>query len=166
MAQGPTLAKLRQHYNVGDGVPYECYNFCHRKMQQKNHPKAVGSLVVRTSDSRPQGLGSVPDATKYPPSTHGDFDELNRTVTSMVLKATAGIHLAPCPDVFRGSRSDTVDQVGTLQNPFLADVYSMKGTYLPKFQVPEISCFFVPDTLTLKKSSLLRCVVNYLTLIK
>ncbi|GFW94646.1 hypothetical protein TNCV_4246861 [Trichonephila clavipes] len=33
--------------------------------------KAVGSLVVRTSDSRPEGLGSMPDTTKDPPSTHG-----------------------------------------------------------------------------------------------
>ncbi|GFT14808.1 hypothetical protein TNCV_3482801 [Trichonephila clavipes] len=32
---------------------------------------AVGSLVVRASDSRPEGLGSMPDATKHPPSTHG-----------------------------------------------------------------------------------------------
>ncbi|GFW38186.1 hypothetical protein TNCV_3839141 [Trichonephila clavipes] len=31
----------------------------------------VGSLVVRSSDSRPEGLGSMPDATKYPPSAHG-----------------------------------------------------------------------------------------------
>ncbi|GFX46207.1 hypothetical protein TNCV_2298561 [Trichonephila clavipes] len=31
---------------------------------------AVGSLVVRASDSRPEGLGSMPDATKHPPSTH------------------------------------------------------------------------------------------------
>ncbi|GFU59149.1 hypothetical protein TNCV_4746721 [Trichonephila clavipes] len=30
-----------------------------------------GSLVVRASDSRPEGLGSMPDATKHPPSTHG-----------------------------------------------------------------------------------------------
>ncbi|GFU82396.1 hypothetical protein TNCV_2462791 [Trichonephila clavipes] len=33
--------------------------------------KSLGSLVVRASDSRPKGLGSMPDATKYPPSTHG-----------------------------------------------------------------------------------------------
>ncbi|GFW73170.1 hypothetical protein TNCV_483961 [Trichonephila clavipes] len=33
--------------------------------------EAVGSLVVRASDSRPEGLGSMPDATKHPPSTHG-----------------------------------------------------------------------------------------------
>ncbi|GFV50854.1 hypothetical protein TNCV_3921471 [Trichonephila clavipes] len=32
---------------------------------------AVGSLVVRASDSRPEGLGSMPDTTKHPPSTHG-----------------------------------------------------------------------------------------------
>ncbi|GFV94317.1 hypothetical protein TNCV_2267711 [Trichonephila clavipes] len=31
----------------------------------------VGSLVVRASDSRPESLGSMSDATKYPPSTHG-----------------------------------------------------------------------------------------------
>ncbi|GFT59632.1 hypothetical protein TNCV_4964861 [Trichonephila clavipes] len=33
--------------------------------------RAVGSLVVRASDSRPEGLGSMPDATRDPPSTHG-----------------------------------------------------------------------------------------------
>ncbi|GFX00040.1 hypothetical protein TNCV_3080361 [Trichonephila clavipes] len=31
----------------------------------------VRSLVVRASDSRLEGLGSIPDGTKYPPSTHG-----------------------------------------------------------------------------------------------
>ncbi|GFX97603.1 hypothetical protein TNCV_2841631 [Trichonephila clavipes] len=70
---------------------------------------AVGSLVVRASDSRPEGLGSMLDVTKYPPSAHGfscrncgggdrgrvaiyrPFGEvslsLNRTVTCMMLKA-------------------------------------------------------------------------------
>ncbi|GFY29949.1 putative DD41D transposase [Trichonephila clavipes] len=38
---------------------------------QKSYLKSVGSLVVRASDSRPEGLGSMPDATKYPPSTQG-----------------------------------------------------------------------------------------------
>ncbi|GFV08465.1 hypothetical protein TNCV_2936811 [Trichonephila clavipes] len=33
--------------------------------------QVVGSLVVRVSDSRPEGLGSMTDATKQPPSTHG-----------------------------------------------------------------------------------------------
>ncbi|GFX27253.1 uncharacterized protein LOC103524116 [Trichonephila clavipes] len=32
---------------------------------------AAGSLVVRASDSRPEVPGSMPDATKYPPNTHG-----------------------------------------------------------------------------------------------
>ncbi|GFX81109.1 hypothetical protein TNCV_1911021 [Trichonephila clavipes] len=31
----------------------------------------VGSLVVRASDSRSEGLGSMPGATKYPLSTNG-----------------------------------------------------------------------------------------------
>ncbi|GFV44836.1 uncharacterized protein TNCV_563851 [Trichonephila clavipes] len=76
------------------------------RMQKR---RAVGSLVVRASDSRPEGLGSMLDVTKYPPSAHGftcrncgggdrgrvaiyrPFGEvslsLNRTVTCMVLKA-------------------------------------------------------------------------------
>ncbi|GFV26637.1 hypothetical protein TNCV_4059611 [Trichonephila clavipes] len=33
--------------------------------------EAVGSLVVRALDSRPKGLGLMPDTTKYPQSTHG-----------------------------------------------------------------------------------------------
>ncbi|GFW85942.1 hypothetical protein TNCV_1967501 [Trichonephila clavipes] len=36
-----------------------------------NSLRAMGSLVARASDSRPEGLGSMPHATKYPPSTHG-----------------------------------------------------------------------------------------------
>ncbi|GFT81383.1 hypothetical protein TNCV_3672661 [Trichonephila clavipes] len=39
---------------------------------------AVGSLMVRASDSRPAGPVSMLEATKYPPSTHG--------------KSTAGAH--------------------------------------------------------------------------
>ncbi|GFU93350.1 hypothetical protein TNCV_1860801 [Trichonephila clavipes] len=35
---------------------------------------AEGSLVVRASNSRPEGLGSMPYATKYPLSTHGVCD--------------------------------------------------------------------------------------------
>ncbi|GFS96210.1 hypothetical protein TNCV_1141771 [Trichonephila clavipes] len=33
--------------------------------------RALGTLVVRASDSRTEGLGSMSDATKYPPSAHG-----------------------------------------------------------------------------------------------
>ncbi|GFU95638.1 uncharacterized protein TNCV_3333031 [Trichonephila clavipes] len=93
---------------------------------------AVGSLVVRASDSRPEGLGSMLDVTKYPPSAHGftcrncgggdrgrvaiyrPFGEvslsLNRTVTCMVLKANDRRTSYPCHDEFRGPRSDYVRQ--------------------------------------------------------
>ncbi|GFY13419.1 integrase catalytic domain-containing protein [Trichonephila clavipes] len=92
-----------------------------------------GSLVVRASDSRPEGLGSMLDVTKYPPSAHGftcrncgggdrgrvaiyrPFGEvslsLNRTVTCMVLKANDRRTSCPCHDEFRGPRSDYVRQV-------------------------------------------------------
>ncbi|GFW61960.1 uncharacterized protein TNCV_4669851 [Trichonephila clavipes] len=40
----------------------------------------LGSLVVRESDSRPEGLGSMTNATKYPPSTCS----LNQWVRSLV----------------------------------------------------------------------------------
>ncbi|GFT13043.1 uncharacterized protein TNCV_431581 [Trichonephila clavipes] len=94
---------------------------------------AVGSLVVRASDSRPEGLGSMLDVTKYPPSAHGfacrncgggdrgrvaiyrPFGEvslsLNRTVTCMVLKANDRRTSCPCHDEFRGPRSNYVRQV-------------------------------------------------------
>ncbi|GFV91421.1 uncharacterized protein TNCV_899381 [Trichonephila clavipes] len=38
----------------------------------------MGLLGVRASDSRPEGLGSMPDANKYPPSTqsHGKIMEV------------------------------------------------------------------------------------------
>ncbi|GFV30415.1 hypothetical protein TNCV_98901 [Trichonephila clavipes] len=41
---------------------------------------AMGSLVVRALDSRPEGLGSMPDAIKYPPSTHEARASLNHWV--------------------------------------------------------------------------------------
>ncbi|GFS64887.1 uncharacterized protein TNCV_2000891 [Trichonephila clavipes] len=94
---------------------------------------AVGSLVVRASDSRPEVLGSMLDVTKYPPSAHGFtcrncgggdrgrvaiyrpfgevFLSLNRTVTCMVLKANDRRTSCPCHDEFRGPRSDYVRQV-------------------------------------------------------
>ncbi|GFU81908.1 uncharacterized protein TNCV_2537171 [Trichonephila clavipes] len=43
----------------------------HGKWSSHNNTGAVGSLVVRASDSKPEGLGSMPDANKYPPSTLG-----------------------------------------------------------------------------------------------
>ncbi|GFU44566.1 hypothetical protein TNCV_1506751 [Trichonephila clavipes] len=62
----------------------------------RDHDRAVGSLVVTASVSRPEGLGSMPDATKHPPSTHGftfgvAIYSLRGTsptkITCMVLKA-------------------------------------------------------------------------------
>ncbi|GFU35155.1 uncharacterized protein TNCV_2106051 [Trichonephila clavipes] len=95
--------------------------------------KAVGGLVVRASDSRSEGLGSMLDVTKYPPSAHGftcrncgggdrcrvaiyrPFGEvslsLNRTVTCMVLMANDRRTSCPCHDEFRGPRSDYVREV-------------------------------------------------------
>ncbi|GFW27848.1 uncharacterized protein TNCV_767281 [Trichonephila clavipes] len=100
--------------------------------------RAVGSLVVRASDSRPEGLGSMLDVTKYPPSAHGftcrncgggdrgrvaiyrPFGEvslsLNRTVTCMVLKANDRRTSCPCHDEFRGPRSDYVRQTPCILN--------------------------------------------------
>ncbi|GFY02182.1 uncharacterized protein TNCV_5100421 [Trichonephila clavipes] len=89
--------------------------------------------VVRASDSRPEGLGSMLDVTKYPASAHGftcrncgggdrgrvaiyrPFGEvslsLNRTVTCMVLKANDRRTSCPCHDEFRGPLSDYVRQM-------------------------------------------------------
>ncbi|GFU25313.1 putative DD41D transposase [Trichonephila clavipes] len=64
----------------------DCKSHATQRLYQKRYPnrrvphhttfasinrRAVGSLVVRASDSRPEGLGSMPDTTKHPPSTHG-----------------------------------------------------------------------------------------------
>ncbi|GFW23682.1 uncharacterized protein TNCV_2032251 [Trichonephila clavipes] len=103
------------------------------RQSRKKQNWAVGSLVVRASDSRPEGLGSMLDVTKYPPSAHGftcrncgggdrgrvaiyrPFGEvslnLNRTVTCMVLKANDRRTSCPLHDEFRGPRSDYVRQV-------------------------------------------------------
>ncbi|GFX68882.1 uncharacterized protein TNCV_3865801 [Trichonephila clavipes] len=111
--------------------------------------RAVGSLMVRASDSRPEGLGSMLDVTKYPPSAHGftcrncgggdrgrvaiyrPFGEvslsLNRTVTCMVLKANDRRTSCPCHDEFRGPRSDYVRQVRYTWRQFC---YGDANTYL------------------------------------
>ncbi|GFV37693.1 hypothetical protein TNCV_2708081 [Trichonephila clavipes] len=49
--------------------------------------RAVGSLVLRASDCKPESLGSMPDATKFPPSTHEYV--LVKSVGSKVLRAVA-----------------------------------------------------------------------------
>ncbi|GFU82724.1 hypothetical protein TNCV_265211 [Trichonephila clavipes] len=118
----------------------------------------VGSLVVRASNSRPEGLGSMPPNTlrvhteyvlvksvdskscglsherrgleniSLPFSSmqklwrwrwvvspsivpSGNFAELNRTVTCMVLKANDRRTSSPCHDEFLGPWSDYVRQV-------------------------------------------------------
>ncbi|GFY28570.1 histone-lysine N-methyltransferase SETMAR [Trichonephila clavipes] len=52
--------------------------------------RAVGSLVVRASDSRPENLSSMPDATKYPPSIFDvkDAPRTGRPVVENVDKIT------------------------------------------------------------------------------
>ncbi|GFV43303.1 uncharacterized protein TNCV_10011 [Trichonephila clavipes] len=95
--------------------------------------QAVGSVVVRASDSRPEGLGSMPDATKHPPSTHGftcrncgggdrgrvaiyrPFGEFRRAKSYFHLYGAQGQAndrrtSCPCHDEFRGPRSDYVRQ--------------------------------------------------------
>ncbi|GFV22024.1 hypothetical protein TNCV_4527091 [Trichonephila clavipes] len=88
----------------------------------------MGSLVVRASDSRPEGLGSMPDATKYSPNTHGfhaeiveveiggvaiyhPFGEFRGDKSYCHLYGAQGVLLVPCHDEFRGPRSDYVRQV-------------------------------------------------------
>ncbi|GFV76803.1 hypothetical protein TNCV_4730231 [Trichonephila clavipes] len=55
------------------------YYFLNEKYPKKNRRNTIntmGSLVVRPSDSRPEGLCSMPDATKYPPSTNGSHAKI------------------------------------------------------------------------------------------
>ncbi|GFX82602.1 hypothetical protein TNCV_1192771 [Trichonephila clavipes] len=92
----------------------------------------MGRIVVRASDSRPEGLGSMPNAAKYPPSTHGfpaeivevekggvaiyrPFGDFRRAKSYCHLYGaqgqTTGVLLAPCHDEFRGPQSDYIRQV-------------------------------------------------------
>ncbi|GFU93938.1 hypothetical protein TNCV_1248091 [Trichonephila clavipes] len=102
-----------------------------RGFEMSNHSsstRAVSSLVVRASDSRPEALGSMLDATKYPLSTHGvralpylncgGRDRWCRHLSSLgeFRRANSYCHLygakrTPCHDEIRGSRSDCVRQV-------------------------------------------------------
>ncbi|GFY36216.1 hypothetical protein TNCV_4845881 [Trichonephila clavipes] len=60
----PAVSAATTHKTFGPTDLTGTYSVCTRR-------RAVGSLVVRASDSRPEGLGSMPDATKHHPSTHG-----------------------------------------------------------------------------------------------
>ncbi|GFV10552.1 hypothetical protein TNCV_3545811, partial [Trichonephila clavipes] len=101
--------------------------------QKKAKNWAVGSLVVRASDSRPEGLGSMLDVTKYPPSAHPSlaeiveveievvspsivpfgesFTELKSHCHPWCSRPTTGVPLAHCTMNFSGPRSDYVKQV-------------------------------------------------------
>ncbi|GFV45160.1 hypothetical protein TNCV_4398901 [Trichonephila clavipes] len=64
----PPARKLEGMFRSWNKVPFT-------KIFAKSDPqrsgRAVCNLVVRASDSRPECLGSIPSAIKYPPSTHG-----------------------------------------------------------------------------------------------
>ncbi|GFX06071.1 transposable element Tc1 transposase [Trichonephila clavipes] len=63
---------IERHRGITPGVMVWGVNSYHgRSMLLRIKGSNMGSLVVRASDSRPEGLGSMLDATKYPPSTHG-----------------------------------------------------------------------------------------------
>ncbi|GFV12606.1 uncharacterized protein TNCV_4425591 [Trichonephila clavipes] len=119
------INSLRTGKGSSGGVGQNAQNFINKLTDSMPQ-----SLVVRASDSRPEGLGSMLDVTKYPPSAHGftcrncadrgrvaiyrPFGEvslsLNLSVTCMVLKANDRRTSSPCHNEFRGPRSDYVRQ--------------------------------------------------------
>ncbi|GFX87930.1 hypothetical protein TNCV_4373951 [Trichonephila clavipes] len=132
---------------------------------------AVGSLVVRASDSRPEGLGSLPDASEYTRSTlhaeiveveievvspsivrSGNFAELNRTVTCMVLKANDRRTSCPCHDEFRGPRSDYVRQVASENNNNNVDAFA----FSQRSSSPRLT-----EDETLNDSDIIKNLINY-----
>ncbi|GFW86382.1 hypothetical protein TNCV_4331661 [Trichonephila clavipes] len=121
----------------------------------------MGKLVVRVSDSRPEGLISTPDATRYPTSTYdpclncGVGDRWCHHLSSLreFLRANSqchlfgaqgqGQHLAPRQDEFRGPRSDYVRQVAleTMKQlwKFKASNFDIEDE--PRFGYPfEVDC--------------------------
>ncbi|GFX01171.1 hypothetical protein TNCV_4581371 [Trichonephila clavipes] len=73
---------------------------------------AVGSLVVRASDSRPKGLGSMPpNNLRVHADLHAEIVEVE-----MVIKPNDRRTSCPCHDEFRGPRSDYVRQVALENN--------------------------------------------------
>ncbi|GFX58475.1 hypothetical protein TNCV_416551 [Trichonephila clavipes] len=113
------------HVGRSNGKKYDKYTISTMKYPpRKLVPKsvtlkvkaAVGSLVVTASDSRPAGLGSMPNATKYPPihaeivegeisvvSMYHPFGEFRQAKSYCHLYGAQGVPLAPCYDEFRGS---------------------------------------------------------------
>ncbi|GFW11020.1 hypothetical protein TNCV_4459951 [Trichonephila clavipes] len=58
-------------------------------LEFRKNIRAVGSLVVRALDSRPEDLGSMPDATKYP-RVHTEY-VLVKSVDPKVLRAESRV---------------------------------------------------------------------------
>ncbi|GFT64441.1 hypothetical protein TNCV_4831671 [Trichonephila clavipes] len=72
---------VKNGHQVASMITKNDANFALRKVpiELPSHCKeSRGFLVVRASDSRPEGLGSMPDATKHPPSTHGCLTSLEQ----------------------------------------------------------------------------------------
>ncbi|GFW02133.1 putative transposable element [Trichonephila clavipes] len=114
---------------LGFGTLQSCPSFSLQGLWRCTLRRAVDSLVVRASESRPEGLGSMPDATKYLPSIHGFHAKIVEVGISprkfslspvWCSRPTTGVLLAPCHNEFRGPRSDYVRQ-GLVESFFKND---------------------------------------------
>ncbi|GFW13059.1 hypothetical protein TNCV_3329911 [Trichonephila clavipes] len=88
------------------------------EIQLATCPSSVSSLVVRASDSRPEGLVSMQKLWKGEiggVAIYRLFGEFRRAKSYCHLygrsRPTTGVPLAPCHDEFRGPRSAYVRQV-------------------------------------------------------
>ncbi|GFV49737.1 hypothetical protein TNCV_1793051 [Trichonephila clavipes] len=65
----------------------------------------MGSLVVRASDSRPEGLGSMPDATKHPPCSlivlTCSLNQWVRSLVGLITSAGTGEYFPPLQSTCR-----------------------------------------------------------------
>ncbi|GFW52059.1 eukaryotic translation initiation factor 2 subunit 3 [Trichonephila clavipes] len=73
----------------------------------------MGSLVVKASDSGPEGLGSMPNATKYPQSTYGVVSQLT-PLTEEVISRQATINIGTIGHVAHG-KSTVVKAISGVQ---------------------------------------------------
>ncbi|GFT50606.1 hypothetical protein TNCV_551921 [Trichonephila clavipes] len=70
------------------------HSFGDRKIFLYEFRGAVGSLVVRASDSRPEGLGSMPDASEYTRSTCS-LSQWVRSLVGLITSAGTGEYFPP-----------------------------------------------------------------------
>ncbi|GFV76344.1 hypothetical protein TNCV_4413231 [Trichonephila clavipes] len=68
---GEGFIKSSKVVSAGSNLLFLLQNFLVVRVCYHFLLEAVDSLMVRASDARPDGLGSIPDANKYPPSTPG-----------------------------------------------------------------------------------------------